>query len=103
MSALEILKAAREKISIPEAWTQGTFARRADGHITTTTHPDAVCWCAAGAIHAVCPAEHRGEAYREATVALRSVVGAIAPFNDAATHDEVLAAFDAAIRRLESA
>lgn len=100
MNTLETLKAARERISVPEHWTQGHYARNAAGTMESMTSSKAVCWCAEGSILMV-DSGHCGAALR----ALGSVVGTshIPTFNDDArrTHAEVLAAFDEAIRRLE--
>lgn len=47
----EILFAAADLIAKPGAWTQGAFARTSNGTQVGSTHPEAVCWCAAGAIN----------------------------------------------------
>ena len=46
----ELLVAARAIIARPEAWTQGTGARDAAGEPIGVEHPDAVSWCATGAL-----------------------------------------------------
>jgi hypothetical protein len=42
------LRAARERIA--HGWTQGAFARDAAGNVTEDKRPDAVCFCALGAL-----------------------------------------------------
>lgn len=49
----EILIAAKAKIATRETWTQDATARDASGKPTYATDPNAVCWCALGAIQAV--------------------------------------------------
>ena len=47
------LRAVRDVLSPPGAWTQGAYARTAGGHSTTASSPEARCWCLAGAIDRV--------------------------------------------------
>jgi hypothetical protein len=42
---------AHELIADPEHWTRHAYARNSDGLPTDPEAPDAVCWCALGAIH----------------------------------------------------
>jgi hypothetical protein len=49
----DILDLAADLIEPPGAWTQGAFARAADGASVVSTDPLAVCWCASGAISKV--------------------------------------------------
>lgn len=44
------LIAARKLIEQPEHWTQGTYARDKNGKRVPPKSPEAVCWCAFGAI-----------------------------------------------------
>lgn len=48
-----VLLAAAELLEKPGAWTQGEFAKTASGDGTYWNSPDAVCWCAEGAIRHV--------------------------------------------------
>lgn len=49
-SVSEILNAAADLIEPEGAWTQGMFARKADGHSTGPILPEAVCFCAVGGL-----------------------------------------------------
>lgn len=50
----EVRDAARKLLELfgpnGEHWTQGTFARDADGREVMVRAPDAVCWCIGGAV-----------------------------------------------------
>jgi hypothetical protein len=60
-SAIEVLRAARKRIEDPKRWTRGAFARTKDGVLLVDpTAPDAVCWCAHGAIEAEAKARALG-------------------------------------------
>ena len=50
LSAAQLLADARQIISDPNAWTQGTIARSAAGHPLAAQHKDAASWCATGAL-----------------------------------------------------
>jgi len=101
---LDILKAARAKIADPDHWTQGTSARNHDGKYTNPCNYDAVSWCASGALYSV---DTSHESYHEAIAALAGIpapdgaVYKVVEINDNGSHAEVLALFDAAIRRIE--
>lgn len=47
---IAIIRRAREIISDPEKWTQGTYARDRDGAPIHPGDEEASCWCALGAI-----------------------------------------------------
>lgn len=49
-STVEILKAARERISDPERWTTGAYARAIDGTGARPATDEACKWCAYGAL-----------------------------------------------------
>ena len=55
---LETLKVALQKISGPQHWTKGSFAKAADGRVVPVGHPDACCWCPVGAVMAVAENSH---------------------------------------------
>ena len=44
---------AHEKLSDESKWTKGYYAKDDKGRHILETHPDAVCWCAEGAINFV--------------------------------------------------
>lgn len=98
-TAKQILIAARQLIAKPEHWTQIEIARKPNGDGTLSTDPNAVCWCAYGAMCKV------GDCYVDALETSRAImiteVGeAIGTFNDTHTHAEVLAKFDEVIASL---
>lgn len=106
----EVLIEARALIADPARWTQGEFARTADGRILDGYCEGAVCWCALGAIRKVTmegaeSREERTEAlvlsYDAADLLQAHLANVIAvpKFNDSHTHEEVLALFDKAIGR----
>ncbi len=107
MSAVEILRQARELIADKSRWTQDEIARAANGNPTDPRGGDAVCWCAVGAIEYCCKNEIG--LFNPVFDALRSasyrLYGAnIAAVNDGAAdevyvpaHVAVLEIFDSAI------
>lgn len=103
MASADILRAARARIEDPKNWTQGDFAKLADGRGATSYDPDAVCWCAIGAV--------RAEAGLRDEVVERYLVDAAqnhfsrrspAMVNDCIGHDAVLQMYDAAIAAAEA-
>ena len=99
----DVLRAAREKIAVPERWTQGTFARQKEGNPIGPLEPNAVCWCALGAVIAVA-GRSLPALYARATIN-RMYGGDFAWFNDTSTthHADILAVFDRAIAAEEQA
>ena len=53
MTQLEILKAAKARIADKKHWCQRTLARTARGRGVHPCDPEAVSWCAVGAIYSV--------------------------------------------------
>jgi hypothetical protein len=110
-STVEILRAARERISDPERWTQGSFARSANDEPISPFSSRASCWCARGALYWVCASvsgAYGAERFLEAALVDLEVVcdpakEAIAQANDGGTHDDVLALYDRAISLAEEA
>lgn len=106
MSASEDLKAARKLIEEPECWTQGSMARDAAGNALGFRSPDAVCYCALGALDSVIREQHPSERFVKARMLLEQVCGEyVESVNDSpnTTHADVLAMFDRAIALAESA
>lgn len=114
---VELLRAARDKLSNPACWTQHFYARDGQGLGYTerfqTQYPEAQSWCALGAIYFF---DNNSSAFNVAE-ALENVLDAgviadalvagknpVVAFNDAPgrKHEEILALFDRAIARLES-
>ena len=104
MTPLETLKAARQLITDPAKWTQGTLARTKFQNTCQVQSKYAECFCAWGAVHRV----SNGVENPEVDTTLQGVCSKtsgmyVAAFNDTHTHAEVLALFDAAIAELEGA
>ena len=114
MNAKEILVAARKLIEKEENWTKGGYARNSKGLLVADcTGPEAVCWCALGALRNVTktgPLDYSvGAGARfEAIVKLLELIpryDGLAEWQDEPerTHAEVLALFDKAISNCEAA
>lgn len=116
--ALTILRGAREILSERYRWAQGASAYDKTGERVSSRSSRAACFCASGALDRALVGAYgqslwiQGRAYEEAEIALGEAILAItgrrmdtAMWNDAyrTTHEEVLAAFDRAINRLEAA
>lgn len=105
MTTLEILKAARELISVPERWTQASYARNKAHTPVDWLDSSACSWCAMGAIAKASFLEKdQVLAQQNAIDQLKNFQFHLAEFNDAAgtKHTDILALFDRAIARLES-
>lgn len=109
MTRLETLEAARALLA--RGWTQNVCARNEKGEGVGSRAPEAVCWCALGAINAVTSSSFEGAAVRAAVYqAILDSVRSRHPFLDLSgwndrpnrTQEEVLELFDAAIARLKS-
>lgn len=50
MTPRELLVAARARVEDPARWTTGSPARDRRGSVTRSRYPQAVCWCATGAV-----------------------------------------------------
>lgn len=103
MASADILRAARARIEDPKNWTQGAFAKLADGRGTISHDPDAVCWCAIGAVRAEAGTRDQAVEYYLTWAALRhfGVAGA-SVVNDCNGHASVLKMYDAAIAAAEA-
>lgn len=95
---LEILVNARKLIEKEENWTQATMARTADDKPVYTTHPEAMKFCALGAINKAGRLASY-ESVMSACALLRDTLGRkdVVDFNDSHTHREVIELFDKAI------
>lgn len=107
MTVVEILRAAREKISDPAHWTTRDYARDHRGLSADLLSNDAFCWCALGALWA---ASEGAEVFIEsrANKLLLSAAGeirsgfGIVEVNDTLGHQAVLNMFDRAIANAEA-
>lgn len=107
-TVVDFLKATRNLIERPEAWTQDVYARARDGRPLASHVGWAVCWCLTGAISHVATTMSGGTDYlrRHATRLLNCVLDretnephSLASWNDepTRTHAEILALIDKAI------
>jgi hypothetical protein len=108
-TAADTLRAARALIDKPEKWTHGYGALNANGRLTGSLSPDAVCWDVEGAImrstplDAPPPACDPHPAFRLLSEAVGHQFSALGWGEEPGrTHDEVLAAFDRAIQLAEA-
>lgn len=104
-STVEILRAARERITPVEAWTQDRLSDAitvlGDFELAKPALLKGTCWCASGAMLCEAPTYF---AFQLAAELLIRAAGdeelaeeGITSFNDSHTHLDVLAAFDNAI------
>lgn len=99
MNTTQILRGAKSKLE--QGFTQGAFARNANGNLVVERHKDAVCWSSEGAILAVTGSFHSPETYAAIKLLRRAMQGPVKPFNDSHTKEEILEAFDKAIALAE--
>lgn len=113
MKVSEILKAAKAVIEKPENWTQNFYAKDAEGFDVMGNDSLATCFCSLGAIqkivnyndhpgHGTSPNEAKSavELLNKVTKELSGML--MASFNDVATHDGVMEAWDKAIAQAEA-
>jgi hypothetical protein len=97
----DLLRNAKSLISNPERWCQGAHSLRANGAHCLGSDPDAVAWCAGGAVWRIGsdnPAV-RDEALRILTLAARETFGEDhLAVNDRLGHAAVMRMLDVAIR-----
>lgn len=99
------LRSARALIEKPEAWTKGELARNASGSPTSSKAPDAVCFCAEGAVRRAVPDNHRFayacDALVDVTASEADIFIPVSAINDDpnTTHADILALFDRAIAK----
>ena len=93
----DVLNAAADLIEPEGAWTRGVLARNASGNLVMPCNPEAICWCALGAIRV---AGHFVQAATRSVCFFRRHIGveSIEDWNDATgrTQVEVVAALRAA-------
>lgn len=92
----KILVKARELLSIPERWTQGSTAKNVKGESVLAYDETATSWCIIGACIKV--AESPNEAKIVISALQRAMFRGLGYFNDTASHDKVLRLFDKAIK-----
>ena len=96
----QIIEQARALIASPDTWTQGEFARDAEGLAISWRSPQAVQFCLWGALNRAAY-EMTGDRRQSITLADRAAAAmreegvSLSRVNDTGTHDDVLALFDA--------
>jgi len=111
MTALDLARRVRARLTPRLAWTQFAYGRDASGRYAIASSDRACAWCLSGAVVAECAKEWRfsatlAHANMEFYDALKTEIGTGAvDWNDAEdrTHGDVLAALDRTIAALEAA
>ena len=108
-STVDVLKAARDRITPKDRWAHGWFARDAAGGPVSADSPEAVCWCVNGslAVELGVPADEATleglDAYEFLFAAAREIGDNSYPteVNDFDGHDATLLMLDRAIQLAE--
>ena len=103
MKPSELRIKAKAVIADPKHWTQGSYAKDAEGQASAPAKSDAVCWCSLGALDMVAHEEHaydaRFAAIRYLTkVSVECGYNDIPGLNDNSSHEAVMKAWDEAIK-----
>lgn len=103
-TTVEILRAARARIADPKRWGRGWFAHDERGAARDYKDPEAVNWCASGAICAE-GVGLQSDAYDALVRVLPKGYDKVCVFNDdyGVTHADVLALYDRAIAAVVAA
>jgi hypothetical protein len=108
ITPLDILKAARKRISDRGRWTTGWYAKDAARQKTYCESLEAVCWCASGAVYrqglAIYPYVQRAIVCRDALGHLEDAATELYSLNlfkvnDELGHEAVLKTYDRAIEK----
>lgn len=98
MEPVEVLRAARELISVPERWNwNGCYALDKHGRGVDVKSPEAVRWCALGAIARFSNEDLMGLAPLYLYRALPDSETVVMLNDDVRNHGEIVALFDRAI------
>ena len=110
-STLEVLKAVRKRLGVPERWAKEASARDGDGGAVHPASPSAACWCLRGAVEA--ETQDCGAAWAPVMEALGQAIArkgyghhiGLTSWQDASwrKHAEVLAVVDDAIEHAAAA
>lgn len=106
MTAAEILRAARLKLSDRSRWTTAFLARNANGERVSCRSPEAVCFCAYGALKAETPGPTDecwvAESFLEsAATEVDPMTNGPADINDNLGYEAVIKMYDIAIAKAE--
>jgi hypothetical protein len=97
---LQVLRRAREIISDPGRWTQGTFARDEDGNSCDPRDDFACRWCALGAVTKAAVILGADDGIGSGAVDLlyeAQPLATVVAINDIQGHEAILALFDRAL------
>ena len=103
MKPSELLTKAKAVIADPKHWTQGWYAKDAEGQPVGPRKSYAVCWCSLGAFGKVAHEENTYSTH-STTAGYLDVVAdeygysGIPDFNDNSSHETVMRAWDKAIK-----
>ncbi len=113
--AVAKLRAIADMFRSPGTWTQGRYARDAEGNTCGIDNPKASCWCATGALMKVFTSEVEDEAYFAAYFAAKNSIRTtladvyteargIESWNDQLDRkvEDVVELFEEAAKRLET-
>lgn len=100
MKRSDVLRLAGDLLAQPGAWTQHSFARDDLGADIMYNRPEAVCWCALGAIRKIA-FEHGGSVFNAFNLLSDVLDEPVTVWNDAEgrTQEEVIEAFRKAEER----
>ena len=103
MKPSELLTKAKAVIADPRRWTQGWYAKDAEGQPVGSRKSYAVCWCSVGALDKVAYEENTYKTFFAATEYLGVVAdefgcSSIPDLNDHSSHETVMKAWDRAIK-----
>ena len=103
MKPSELLTKAKAVIADPKHWTQGWYAKDAEGQPVGPRKSYAVCWCSLGALDKVAHEEntystHSTTAGYLDVVSVECGYSGIPDFNDNSSHEIVMKAWDKAIK-----
>lgn len=101
MKISDQLKAAKAIIASPSKWLQGAYAKDANGFACRGDNPQATCFCSLGALQAVNNCYSDAPSQPAISVLKQFMGGDVPEFNDSATHEQVMEAFDKAIAAAE--
>ena len=103
MKPSELLTKAKAVIADPKHWTQGWYAKDAEGQSVGPRKSYAVCWCSLGALDKIAHEENTYSTHSTAAGYLDVAAdecgySGIPDFNDNSSHEAVMRAWDKAIK-----
>lgn len=103
MNSVTVLQDAKRVLVSAGNRSIGNYATDKNGFTVSVTSPEAVCFCSLGAMRRAVGADVR-ERHKTSglTYLSKAMGGNIVRFNDNSTYEEVLAAFDVAIKEAQA-